>query len=170
MRKAVTVAMSVITFFFLSIGVMGYLAFGNPPCGQGGNILTCFDDPRWLLIATNFMVLIHIFPAYQVGAASVLGVAVWQCGGVRHKPPQQQQGRDQDLAGWAAATAAGAAAAAAAAAVLVGPAPPGRQCGAQLLPATRALHGGLPPPHHPTTLPPQPTPPAGLFAARVLFS
>jgi amino acid permease len=82
MRKAVTVAMSVITFFFLSIGVMGYLAFGNPPCGEGGNILTCFDNPRWLLIATNFMVLIHIFPAYQVGAASrfVVGsAAVWRC-------------------------------------------------------------------------------------------
>lgn len=109
MRKAVNWAMVIITFFFVSVGVFGYLvgacfhafqalclclctctcaadpwpwprspqAFGDVPCGTGGNVLTCYSSPRWLLIAANTMVgWIH---------RRSLGLG-WPCGGMRTTP------------------------------------------------------------------------------------
>ncbi|EFN53996.1 hypothetical protein CHLNCDRAFT_53357 [Chlorella variabilis] len=86
MRKAVNWAMVIITFFFVSVGVFGYLAFGDVPCGTGGNVLTCYSSPRWLLIAANTMVysqpvfffvegwIRHSprFPAYASSRAAVI--------------------------------------------------------------------------------------------------
>jgi proton-coupled amino acid transporter len=63
MRKAVTAALYIITAFFMTIAVLGGLAYGYNSCG---NILSCFENPAWLIIAANTMVLIHVLAAYQV--------------------------------------------------------------------------------------------------------
>lgn len=63
MRRAVTIALYIITAFFMTIAVLGGLAYGYDSCG---NILSCFESPAWLIIAANTMVLIHVLAAYQV--------------------------------------------------------------------------------------------------------
>ncbi|KAI7844982.1 hypothetical protein COHA_001348 [Chlorella ohadii] len=63
MRKAVTAALYIITAFFMTIAVLGGLSYGYNSCG---NILSCFENPAWLIIMANTMVLIHVLAAYQV--------------------------------------------------------------------------------------------------------
>ncbi|CAM6105926.1 unnamed protein product [Calypogeia fissa] len=63
MKRATVYGVSVTTFFYMSIGITGYLAFGNSVCG---NILTCFETPYWLVDFANTCVVIHLVGAYQV--------------------------------------------------------------------------------------------------------
>lgn len=61
-RRAISVAMVIITAFYIAVSVSGYAAFGNDVCG---NIITCFtgtNNPVGLIRATNIFVLIHMFP------------------------------------------------------------------------------------------------------------
>ncbi|CAM6097148.1 unnamed protein product [Calypogeia fissa] len=63
MKRATVYGISVTTFFYMTIGVSGYLAFGNGVCG---NILTCFESPYWLVDFANACVVLHLVGAYQV--------------------------------------------------------------------------------------------------------
>lgn len=49
--------------FYISLGCVGYAAFGN---GAPGNILTGFHEPFWLVDIANIGVIIHLIGAYQV--------------------------------------------------------------------------------------------------------
>ncbi|XP_043714607.1 amino acid permease 8-like [Telopea speciosissima] len=48
--------------FSVSLGCMGYVAFGN---NAPGNILTEFYEPFWLVDIANFAILIHLIRAFQ---------------------------------------------------------------------------------------------------------
>lgn len=63
MKRATVYGISATTFFYLTVGVSGYLAFGNQVCG---NILTCFEAPFYLVDLANTCVIIHLLGAYQV--------------------------------------------------------------------------------------------------------
>lgn len=61
--RATDLTMLVTTIFYTTVAVLGYLAFGNDVCGD---ILSCFTHPKWVIIAANVMVVVHMIPAYQV--------------------------------------------------------------------------------------------------------
>jgi amino acid permease len=64
MKKAVNICVSIMTFFYISIAVFGYLSQGNEVKPY---ILDSFPDaPAWVIDLANAMVLIHMIPAYQV--------------------------------------------------------------------------------------------------------
>jgi amino acid permease len=63
MRRASTYGTGVTTIFYVSLGCIGYAAFGN---SAPGNVLTGFDDPFWLVDVGNVAVVIHLVGAYQV--------------------------------------------------------------------------------------------------------
>jgi uncharacterized membrane protein YcjF (UPF0283 family) len=84
MRKAVTAALYIITAFFMTIAVLGGLAYGYNSCG---NILSCFENPAWLIIAANTMVLIHVLAAYQVYSQPVFYLVRVACS---NSPAQYQ--------------------------------------------------------------------------------
>ncbi|GLJ13251.1 hypothetical protein SUGI_0208770 [Cryptomeria japonica] len=65
MKKATTIGVAVTTLFYLSVGCVGYAAFGdNAP----GNLLTGFGfyNPFWLVDIANICIVIHLVGAYQV--------------------------------------------------------------------------------------------------------
>merc|ERR1711915_398080 len=65
MKKATTIGVAVTTLFYLSVGCLGYAAFGdNAP----GNLLTGFGfyNPFWLVDIANICIVIHLVGAYQV--------------------------------------------------------------------------------------------------------
>ncbi|XP_077231732.1 amino acid permease 6-like [Tasmannia lanceolata] len=65
MKKATIYGIGITTIFYLSLGCIGYAAFGsNAP----GNILTGFGfyEPFWLVDLANFCIVIHLVGAYQV--------------------------------------------------------------------------------------------------------
>jgi amino acid permease len=63
MKKASLYGIGVTTIFYVSIGCIGYAAFGND---APGNLLTGFYEPFWLVDLGNIAVLIHLVGAYQV--------------------------------------------------------------------------------------------------------
>lgn len=65
MKKGTTYAIATTTLFYMSIGLIGYSAFGNQ---VAGNLLTGFGfyNPFWLLDIANAAVVVHLFGAYQV--------------------------------------------------------------------------------------------------------
>lgn len=64
MKRASFYGIGVTTIFYVSLGCMGYAAFGN---AAPGNVLTGFDEPFWLVDVANVAVVIHLVGAYQVG-------------------------------------------------------------------------------------------------------
>lgn len=63
MKKATFMSIMTTTFFYLSVAVCGYAAFGdNAP----GNLLTGFSTPYWLVDFANTCIVIHLIGAYQV--------------------------------------------------------------------------------------------------------
>lgn len=63
MRRAVIIAVSIMTGFYLAVSVAGYAAFGDD---VAGNILHGFTSPKWVIDWANVMVIIHLVPAYQL--------------------------------------------------------------------------------------------------------
>lgn len=63
MKKASFYGIGVTTIFYVSLGCIGYAAFGN---AAPGNVLTGFDEPFWLVDLANVAVVIHLVGAYQV--------------------------------------------------------------------------------------------------------
>jgi len=55
-------------FFYISLGCIGYAAFGND---VPGNILSGFYEPFWLVDMANIAVIIHLIGAYQVYPCSI---------------------------------------------------------------------------------------------------
>uniref|UniRef100_A0ACD5XCE0 Uncharacterized protein n=1 Tax=Avena sativa TaxID=4498 RepID=A0ACD5XCE0_AVESA len=68
MKRASMYGIGVTTAFYVSLGCIGYAAFGND---APGNILTGFDEPFWLIDLANIAVVIHLVGAYQVYAQPV---------------------------------------------------------------------------------------------------
>jgi amino acid permease len=64
MKKAAAFSVAVTTFFYMTIGVIGYAAWGND---APGNILTGFGfyNPYWLISMANIFVVVHLVGAYQ---------------------------------------------------------------------------------------------------------
>ncbi|KAF5184307.1 Amino acid permease [Thalictrum thalictroides] len=71
MKKASTFAVGTTTMFYVTLGCMGYLAFGN---NAPGNILTGFFEPFWLVDTANISVIIHLIAAYQVYAQPIYSI------------------------------------------------------------------------------------------------
>ncbi len=64
MKRAVNICVSIMTGFYISIAVFGYLSQGN---AVKPYILDSFPDaPAWVIDTANAMVLVHMIPAYQV--------------------------------------------------------------------------------------------------------
>jgi amino acid permease len=63
MKRASFYGISVTTIFYVSLGCIGYAAFGN---AAPGNVLTGFDEPFWLVDVANIAVVVHLVGAYQV--------------------------------------------------------------------------------------------------------
>lgn len=65
MKKASTIAICIITFFYLCCGAFGYAAFGTD---TPGNLLTGFGfyEPYWLVDLANACVVLHLVGGYQV--------------------------------------------------------------------------------------------------------
>ncbi|XP_010247797.1 PREDICTED: amino acid permease 8-like [Nelumbo nucifera] len=63
MKKASLYGLGITTFFYVSLGCLGYVAFGND---APGNVLTGFYEPFWLVDIGNIAVLVHLIGAYQV--------------------------------------------------------------------------------------------------------
>lgn len=63
MKKANLYGIGTTTIFYLSIGCVGYAAFGN---NVPGNILTGFYEPFWLVDLAHICIVIHLVGAYQV--------------------------------------------------------------------------------------------------------
>ncbi|RWR90352.1 amino acid permease 8-like protein [Cinnamomum micranthum f. kanehirae] len=68
MKKATTFGLGITTLFYISLGCMGYAAFGND---SPGNVLTGFYEPFWLVDIGHLAVLIHLIAAYQVFAQPI---------------------------------------------------------------------------------------------------
>jgi len=65
MKKVTLYGVGMTSIFYLSIGGVGYGAFGNE---APGNLLTGFADfePFWLVDVANLCLVIHLIGAYQV--------------------------------------------------------------------------------------------------------
>jgi amino acid permease len=65
MKKATVWSIIITSFYYMSIGMVGYAAFGD---AAPGNLLTGFGffEPYWLIIIANLAIVIHLLGAYQV--------------------------------------------------------------------------------------------------------
>ncbi|KAL5982930.1 hypothetical protein ACLOJK_017009 [Asimina triloba] len=63
MRRAAMYGIGSTTLFYVTIGCIGYAAFGNT---APGNLLTEFYEPFWLVHIANLALVIHLVGAYQV--------------------------------------------------------------------------------------------------------
>ncbi|KAH9626381.1 hypothetical protein KSS87_002189 [Heliosperma pusillum] len=74
MKRATLNSIALTTAFYVSLGCMGYLAFGND---APGNVLTAFREPFWLVDLANVGVVIHLTAAFQVLLGLLGSVAFW---------------------------------------------------------------------------------------------
>ncbi|KAK1265880.1 Amino acid permease 1 [Acorus gramineus] len=65
MKRATLYGIGATTLFYVSLGCLGFAAFGN---NAPGNVLTGFYEPFWLIDIANVAVIIHLVGAYQVYA------------------------------------------------------------------------------------------------------
>jgi len=65
MWKGMIVAYIVVALCYIPVAVFGYWAFGN---GVDDNILLSLEKPRWLIVAANIFVFVHVTGSYQVHA------------------------------------------------------------------------------------------------------
>ncbi|EFN51991.1 hypothetical protein CHLNCDRAFT_37093 [Chlorella variabilis] len=63
MRRAILVAVCIMTSIYIAVACSGYAAFGDE---VAGSIMMAFTTPMWLVTAGNLMVVIHVGPAYQI--------------------------------------------------------------------------------------------------------
>ncbi|XP_048227148.1 amino acid permease 1 isoform X1 [Ricinus communis] len=71
MKKVTMYAIGGTTLFYLSLGCLGYAAFGND---IPGNILAGFYEPFWLVDIANLSVVIHLVGAYQVFGQPIFAI------------------------------------------------------------------------------------------------
>ncbi|KAJ9145921.1 hypothetical protein P3X46_028248 [Hevea brasiliensis] len=71
MKRATFYAIGGTTLFYISLGCMGYAAFGND---IPGNILAGFYEPFWLVDIANLSVAIHLIGAYQVYGQPIFAI------------------------------------------------------------------------------------------------
>ncbi|PIA47186.1 hypothetical protein AQUCO_01400101v1, partial [Aquilegia coerulea] len=69
MKKANFNGIAITSIFYITIGCIGYAAFGN---NAPGNILTGFNEPFWLVDIANAFIIIHLVGAYQVFAQPII--------------------------------------------------------------------------------------------------
>ncbi len=67
MKRATLIGILTTTIFYMSVGCVGYAAFGD---GAPGNLLTGFGfyNPYWLVDFANACIVVHLVGAYQVHA------------------------------------------------------------------------------------------------------
>ncbi|MQL74951.1 hypothetical protein Taro_007328, partial [Colocasia esculenta] len=63
MKKAAFYGIGLTTLFYISLGFVGYAAFGS---AAPGNVITGFTEPFWLIEVGNTAVVVHLVGAYQV--------------------------------------------------------------------------------------------------------
>ncbi|KAG2408240.1 Lysine histidine transporter [Vigna angularis] len=63
MWKGMLVAYVVVALCYFPVALVGYWAFGN---GVDDNILLSLEKPRWLIVAANLFVFVHVTGSYQV--------------------------------------------------------------------------------------------------------
>lgn len=68
MKRASLYVVGGTALFYVSLGCMGYAAFGND---VPGNVLAGFYEPFWLVDIANIAVIIHLIGAYQVSSSSL---------------------------------------------------------------------------------------------------
>ncbi|XP_044512066.1 amino acid permease 8-like [Mangifera indica] len=71
MKKATLYAVGATTLFYISLGCMGYAAYGND---APGNILAGYYNLFWLVDIANLAVVIHLIGAYQVFSQPLFAV------------------------------------------------------------------------------------------------
>ncbi|KAJ7546151.1 hypothetical protein O6H91_08G028200 [Diphasiastrum complanatum] len=73
MKRATLIGVSTTTFFYMTIGCVGYAAFGN---NAPGNLLTGFGfyNPYWLINFANACIVVHLVGAYQVFSQPIFAV------------------------------------------------------------------------------------------------
>ncbi|KMZ57076.1 Amino acid permease I, putative, expressed [Zostera marina] len=77
MKKASSYGIGATTLFYITLGCVGYGAFGN---NTPGNILTGIYEPYWVIDVANIAVLIHLVGAYQVFAQPLFAFyEQWMC-------------------------------------------------------------------------------------------
>ncbi|KMZ61278.1 Lysine histidine transporter 1 [Zostera marina] len=68
MWKGVVVAYIIVAICYFPVAFIGYWAFGNE---VDDNILLTLNKPKWLIVAANLMVVIHVIGSYQIYAMPV---------------------------------------------------------------------------------------------------
>ncbi|XP_027336524.1 lysine histidine transporter 1-like [Abrus precatorius] len=68
MWKGMLVAYIVVALCYFPVSIFGYWAFGNI---VSDNILLSLEKPRWLIVAANIFVVVHVTGSYQVFAVPV---------------------------------------------------------------------------------------------------
>lgn len=65
MKRASLIGICITTVYYMSVGCVGYAAFGDT---APGNILTGFGfyNPYWLVDFANACIVVHLVGAYQV--------------------------------------------------------------------------------------------------------
>lgn len=63
MWRGVIVAYIVVALCYFPVALIGYWAFGN---SVDDNILISLQKPKWLIVAANAFVVIHVIGSYQV--------------------------------------------------------------------------------------------------------
>ncbi|KAK9205024.1 hypothetical protein WN943_015290 [Citrus x changshan-huyou] len=71
MKKVSLYAIGATALFYISLGCMGYAAYGTE---APGNILTGFYNVLWLVDIANIAVIIHLIGAYQVFAQPIFAM------------------------------------------------------------------------------------------------
>ncbi|WCJ44178.1 amino acid permease 2 [Euphorbia peplus] len=71
MKKVTLYAISGTTLFYVSVGWIGYAAFGN---SVAGNILVGFHQPYWLVDIAHLSLILHLIGAYQVFGQPVFAI------------------------------------------------------------------------------------------------
>lgn len=73
MKRVTLYAIGGTALFYISVGCIGYAAFGND---VPGNVLAGFYQPFWLVDIANLSVIVHLIAAYQVSPLSLCGICV----------------------------------------------------------------------------------------------
>ncbi|XP_065847756.1 amino acid permease 1-like [Euphorbia lathyris] len=71
MKKVTLLAITGTTLFYVSVGCIGYAAFGN---NIAGNILVGFHHPNWLVDIAHLALILHLLGAYQVFGQPVFAI------------------------------------------------------------------------------------------------
>jgi amino acid permease len=63
MWRGMIIAYLVVALCYFPVTIFGYRAFGN---SVDDNILLSLEKPRWLIVAANIFVVVHVVGSYQV--------------------------------------------------------------------------------------------------------